>query len=40
MRLSLRADLITDRFGVVGAVLGERIGTLMGVYSEQVEDLT
>jgi len=25
---------------VVGAVLGERIGTLMGVYSEQVEDLT
>jgi|SRR6516164_7735042 len=40
MRLSLRADLITERFGVVGAVLGERIGTLMGVYSEQVEDLT
>ena len=27
MRLSLRADLITERFGVVGAVLGERIVT-------------
>jgi hypothetical protein len=39
-RLSLRADLITERFGVVGAVLGERIATLMGVFNEQVEDLT
>jgi len=39
-RLSLRADLITEGFGVIGAVLGERVGTLMGVYNEQVEDLT
>ena len=40
LRLSLRADLITEGFGVIGAVLGERVGTLMGVYTEQVEDLT
>ncbi len=40
LRLSLRADLITEGFGVIGAVLGEQIGTLMGVYNEQVEDLT
>jgi hypothetical protein len=38
--LSVRADLITEGYGVVGAVLGEQIGTLMGVYNEQVEDLT
>ena len=40
LRLSLRADHITERFGVVGAVLGERVATLMGVFDEQVEDLT
>ncbi len=40
VRLSLRAGLITEGFGVIGAVLGERVGTLMGVFSEQVEDLT
>jgi hypothetical protein len=40
LRLSLRADLITEGFGVIGAILGEQVGTLMGVYSEQVEDLT
>jgi hypothetical protein len=40
VRLSLRAGLIVDRFGVVGANLSERIGTLMGVYNEQVEELT
>jgi hypothetical protein len=39
-RLTLRADLITEGFGVIGAVLGEGVGTLMGVYNEQVEDLT
>jgi hypothetical protein len=39
-RLSLRADLITEGFGVIGAVLGERVGSLMGVYNEQVEELT
>ena len=39
-RLSTRAGLIVERFGVVGATLGERIGTLMGVYNEQVGELT
>jgi hypothetical protein len=39
-RLSTRAQLIVEQFGVVGADLGERIGTLMGVFNEQVEDLT
>jgi hypothetical protein len=40
LRLNIRADLITEGFGVIGAVLGEQVGTLMGVYTEQVEDLT
>jgi hypothetical protein len=40
VRLSIRAGLIVERFGVVGANLGERIGTLMGVYNEQVGELT
>jgi hypothetical protein len=39
-RLSTRANLIVEGFGVVGAQLGERIGTQMGVFNEQVEDLT
>jgi hypothetical protein len=39
-RLSVRAGLITEGFGVIGAILGEQVGTLMGVYNEQVEDLT
>ena len=39
-RLSLRANLIVDSFGVLGAQLGERIGTQMGVFNEQVQDLT
>ncbi len=39
-RLSLRAGLIVEGSGVIGAVLGEGIGTLMGVYDEQVEELT
>jgi hypothetical protein len=39
-RLSVRAGLITNGFGVIGAILGEQVGTLMGVYNEQVEDLT
>jgi hypothetical protein len=39
-RLSTRADLLLERFGVVGAVLGERIGTVNRVYNEQVEELT
>jgi hypothetical protein len=40
LRLSVRADLITEGFGVIGAILGEQVGTLMGVFNEQVEDLT
>jgi hypothetical protein len=39
-RLTIRAGLIVEQFGVVDANLGARIGTLMGVYNEQVEDLT
>lgn len=39
-RLSVRAGLITERFGVIDAMLGEEIGTAMGVYGDQVEDLT
>jgi hypothetical protein len=39
-RLTVRANLITDGFGVIGAILGEQVGTLMGVFNEQVEDLT
>jgi hypothetical protein len=39
-RLSLRANLIVESFGVLGAQLGERIGTQMGVFNEQVQDLT
>ncbi|HEY5987384.1 MAG TPA: hypothetical protein VIV12_13575 [Streptosporangiaceae bacterium] len=39
-RLSTRAGLIVEGFGVIGANLGERIGTLIGIYNEQVEELT
>jgi hypothetical protein len=39
-RLSARAGLITEGFGVVGAALGERLGTLLGVFAEQIEELT
>ena len=39
-RLSIRADLIVEGFGVIGAQLGEQIETLMVVYNEQVEGLT
>src|SRR6266508_3729336 len=38
-RLSTRAQLIVEGFGVVGANLGERIGTLMGIFNEQAEKL-
>jgi hypothetical protein len=40
LRLTVRADLIVEGFGVIGAILGEQVGTLMGVFNEQVEDLT
>jgi len=39
-RRVLRAGLIVERFGVVGANLGERIATLIVVYNQQVEELT
>ena len=39
-RLNLRAALITERFGVVGAQLGERVATQLGIYNEQLEELT
>jgi hypothetical protein len=40
VRLSTRANLIVEGFGVVGANLGERIGTQIGVFNEQMEELT
>jgi hypothetical protein len=40
LRLNTRADLVAQGFGVIGAILGEQVGTQMAVYSEQVEDLT
>ena len=40
IRLTTRAGLITEGLGVIGATLGEQVGALMGVYNEQVEDLT
>jgi hypothetical protein len=39
-RLSIRGGLIAERFGVVGAQFGERIATQLGVYNQQVEELT
>jgi hypothetical protein len=39
VRLTLRAGLIVEQFGVVGASLGGRIAALMAVYNEQVEEL-
>jgi hypothetical protein len=39
-RRVIRAGLITEGFGVAGATLGERIGTLLGVYNEQLDELT
>jgi hypothetical protein len=40
LRLNIRADLVTEGFGVIGAILGDQVGTQIGVYTEQVEDLT
>jgi hypothetical protein len=39
-RLNIRATLITEHFGVVGAGLGERIATQLPIYNQQVEELT
>jgi hypothetical protein len=39
-RLMLRADLIVDHIGAVGALLGERLTAQMSMFAEQVEELT
>ena len=39
-RLTLRAQLIADNIGIVGAVLGERLGAEMATYEQQLGDLT
>ncbi|HEY7324678.1 MAG TPA: hypothetical protein VH520_07615 [Streptosporangiaceae bacterium] len=39
-RLTLRAQLIADDIGIVGAVLGDRLSTEMGTFDQQVADLT
>lgn len=39
-RLTVRAQLIADSIGIVGAALGDRIASQMTVYSQQVGDLT
>jgi hypothetical protein len=39
-RLTVRAQLIADDIGIVGALLGDRLATEMGTFSEQVADLT
>jgi len=40
VNLSTRVGLIVDRFGVVGADLGERLQRQVGYYTEQVAALT
>jgi len=39
-RLNMRATLITEHFGVVGAGLGEQIATQLPIYNQQLEELT
>jgi hypothetical protein len=39
-RTLARAGLIIEGLGVVGAVLGEQLGTQMGIYQEQIAELT
>lgn len=39
-RLTLRAQLIADDVGIVGAVLGDRLATEMSSFDQQVADLT
>jgi hypothetical protein len=40
MRLNMRAGLVVERFGVVGAELGERIAGQMENYGKIVQELT
>ena len=37
---AVRAELIVENIGVVGATLGERLMSQMAMFTEQVEDLT
>ena len=39
-RRTVRADLIVENLGIVGAALGDRLMSQMAVYGEQVEELT
>jgi hypothetical protein len=39
-RLSTRAQLVVDGFGVVGADVGDRAQAALGVYQEQIRELT
>ena len=40
VRRVIRGGLVAEGFGVVGAFLGERLGNVMGVYNEQLDELT
>jgi hypothetical protein len=40
IRLTSRAQLIVEGFGVVSALLGDAIGSQMALYQEQIDDLT
>ncbi len=39
MRLNTRAELIVENFGVVGAQLGEQIGSQMAIFGEAAAEL-
>ena len=39
-RSTVRAELIVENIGVVGATLGERLMSQMAMFTEQVEELT
>jgi hypothetical protein len=39
-RRAVRADLIVENLGIVGAALGDRLVSQMAVYGEQVEELS
>jgi len=37
-RLNTRSQMIVERFGVVGAFLGEALGKQMGIYREAIDE--
>ena len=39
-RLTLRASLVVDHIGTIGATLGDSMGEAMGIFQEAVQDLT